>query len=122
MYATGATFDTSDAKLDVITAHIVETFPNFGHQMINGHLKHLGHHVSQSHVQALYVCVHGAPASSFGSSQIQHKVYSVLGPNLLCHYDGQHGETQCCLNLISSLLGELYIRFDQVENHLPWIH
>ena len=114
--STGATSDVSDDELDVITTHIVKTFPNFGRHMIDGHLMCLGHHVPQSRVQASYACVHGAPVSSFGSNQIQHRVYSVLGPNLLCHHDGQHGETPRCFNSF------LYIRFDQVENHLPWIH
>ena len=106
--STGATSDVSDDELDVITAHIVETFPNFGHCMIDGHLKCLGHHVPWSHVQASYARVHGAPVSSFGSNRIQCRVYSILGPNLLCHHDEQHGETPHCFNSFSFLMIKFY--------------
>ena len=95
--STGATSNISDDELDMITAHIIETFPNFGHHMIHGHLKHLGHHSPWSYVQASYAHVHGAPAASFGSRRIQCRVHSVPGPNSLCHHDGQHGETSHAL-------------------------
>jgi hypothetical protein len=77
--------------LDEIILQIVNTFPNFGRRMINGHLKHLGHRVPRSCVLASYSRVHGAPASSFGPNRIQCRVYSVPGPNSLAHHDGQHG-------------------------------
>lgn len=91
--STGATSDISDDELDIITSQIVNTFPNFGRRMIDGHLKHLGHRVPRSRVQASYARVHGAPASSFGPRRIQRRVYSVPGPNSLCHHDGQHGKS-----------------------------
>lgn len=98
--STAATSDMSDDELDQITSQIVDTFPNFGRRMIDGHLKHLGHRVPRSRVLASYSRVHGAPASSFGSNRIQRRVYSVPGPNSLAHHDGQHGMPQTiCLPL-----------------------
>ena len=47
-FSTGATSDILDDELDMITSQIVNTFPNFGHHMIDGHLKHLGHCVPWS--------------------------------------------------------------------------
>jgi hypothetical protein len=90
--SSGSTSNISDDELDEITAQIVDIFPNFGRRMIDGHLKHLGHRVPQSRVQASYARVHGAPASSFGPGCIQRRVYSVPGPNSLWHHDGQHGK------------------------------
>lgn len=90
--STGATSNITDDELDLITAQIIDIFPNFGRRMIDGHLKHLGHRVPRSRVQASYSRVQGAPAPSFGPKRIQRRVYSVPGPNSLAHHDGQHGE------------------------------
>jgi len=100
--STAPTSDMSDGELDEITLQIVNTFPNFGRRMIDGHLKHLGHRVPRSRVLASYSRVHGAPASSFGPNRIQRRVYSVPGPNSLAHHDGQHGEFQSIFVLMSA--------------------
>lgn len=100
--SSGSTSNISDDALDEITTQIVDIFPNFGRRMIDGHLKHLGHHVPRSRVQASYSRVHGAPASSFGPRRIQRRVYSVPGPNSLWHHDGQHGK--CDLPITSFYL------------------
>ena len=89
--------ELSDDDLDEITSQIIELFPNFGRRMIDGHLRHLGHHVPRSRVQESYARVHGAPASSFGPRRIQRRVYSVPGPNSLAHHDGQHGMSKFSL-------------------------
>jgi hypothetical protein len=89
--STGSSSDLSDDELDTLIADIVQTFPNFGRRMIDGHLKHLGHRVPRSRVQAAYLRVHGPPAASFGRTRIERRVYSVPGPNSLWHHDGQHG-------------------------------
>lgn len=41
----------SDDELDAITRQILETFPTFGRRMIDGHMKHLGHHVPCRRIQ-----------------------------------------------------------------------
>ena len=82
----------SDEDLDGIMLDILNSFPSFGCQMIDGHLKFLGHHVSWSCIQAFYAHIHGPPVSAFGVRCIQHRVYNVCGYNSLCHHDGQHGE------------------------------
>lgn len=79
-----------DEELDEIMRQILESFPNFGRRLINGHLLHLGIHVQRSRIQASYERVHGPPIL-IGSRRIQRRVYSVAGPNSLCHHDGQHG-------------------------------
>ena len=88
---TAAMSDLSDEALDAIPRQIIETFPNFGRRMIDGHLKSLGYRVPRSRVQESYLQVHGAPAASFGARRIERRVYSVPGPNSLWHHDGQHG-------------------------------
>ena len=89
--STGSISDLSDDDLDSLIADMVQKFPNLGHHMIDGHLKHLGHCVPHSCVQVSYLHIHGPPVASFGQTQIQHRVYSVLGPNSLWHHNGQHG-------------------------------
>ena len=64
--STGSSSDLSDDDLDSLIFKIVQSFPNFGCRMIDGHLKHLGHHVPRSHVQAAYLHIHGPLAASFG--------------------------------------------------------
>jgi hypothetical protein len=96
--SSGSTSNISDDNLDEITSQIVAIFLNFGRHMIDGHLKHLGHRVPHSQVQASCSQVHGAPASSFGPRRIQCRVYFMPGPNSLCHHDGQHGEFYLPIN------------------------
>src|SRR5882762_8908563 len=50
----GPMSELSDDDLDDIISQIVEIFPNFGRRMIDGHLRHLGHHVPRSRIQASY--------------------------------------------------------------------
>ena len=102
--SSGATSNISADELDEITAQIVDIFPNFGRRMIDGHLKHLGHRVPRSRVQASYSRVHGAPASSFGPRRIQRRVYSVPGPNSLWHHDGQHGKSNLSFTYFYQLI------------------
>jgi hypothetical protein len=94
--STGASSDLTDDELDSLITEIVQRFPNFGRRMIDGHLKHLGHHVPRSRIQAAYLRIHGPPAASFGRTRIQRRVYSVPGPNSLWHHDGQHGISLNC--------------------------
>jgi hypothetical protein len=88
---TASTTDLPDNELDAIVSYILETFPNFGRRMIDGHLRHLGHHVPRSRIETSFSRVHGAPRSAFGARRIERRVYSVPGPNSLAHHDGQHG-------------------------------
>jgi hypothetical protein len=89
--SSGALSDISDDELDSLMVYILEAFPTFGRRMIDGHLKHMGHHIPQSRLQASYTRVHGSPTGAFGPHRIQRRVYSVPGPNSLWHHDGQHG-------------------------------
>lgn len=90
--STAPTSDLSDDDLDEIMQQILQHFPFFGRQMIQGHLCHLGHRVTRSRILDSYTRVQGAPTNIFGSRRIQRRVYSVPGPNSLWHHDGQHGE------------------------------
>lgn len=84
----------SDDELDAITRQILETFPAFGRRMIGGHMKHLGHDVPRRRIQESYTRVHGPPVhGAFGLRRIQRRVYSVPGPNSLCHHDGHHSKS-----------------------------
>ena len=81
----------TDEQLDEITRQILEVFPVFGRQMIDGHLKYLGHRVPRRRLEESYIRVHGPPTGAFGPRRIQRRVYNVPGPNSLWHHDGQHG-------------------------------
>ena len=83
--------DLSDEELDNVTRQIIETFPDFGRRMIDGHLKFMGIRVPRARLQASYLRIHGPPSSMFGARRIQRRVYSVAGANALWHHDGQHG-------------------------------
>lgn len=90
--STGSQSTLSDGELDATVLHILNLFPTFGRCIIDGHLLHLGQHVSCSHVQASYAHVNGPPVAAFGVCHISHRVYNVTGYNSLVHHDGQHGE------------------------------
>ena len=89
--STAPTSDLMDDELDEIMHQTLEHFPFFGRRMIQGHFQSLGHRVPRSRLLESYTRVHGAPMNIFGSRRIQLRVYSVPGPNSLCHHDGQHG-------------------------------
>ena len=80
----------TDFELDAQVSMILELFPSFGRRMISGALQSNGHIVPRDRINASYLRLHGPP-SSFGDRRIQRRVYSVAGPNLLWHHDGQHG-------------------------------
>ena len=73
--STSSVSNLSDDDLDTLTAQILETFPNFGRRMIEGHFRHLGHRVPRRRLQDSYARVHGPPLGAFGPRQIQHRVY-----------------------------------------------
>ncbi|KAF7323543.1 hypothetical protein MKEN_00574400 [Mycena kentingensis (nom. inval.)] len=81
----------SDADLDREIASILETFPDFGRRMIQGHLLDAGHTVVRQRVIDSYVRVHGPPHQSFAERSIHRPPYNVAGANSLWHHDGQHG-------------------------------
>ena len=89
--STGSVSILSDEDLDTMTRQILETFPNFGRRMIDGHFKHLGHRVPRRRLQESYTRVHGPPLGTFGPHRIHHRTYKVPGPNSLSHHGGQHG-------------------------------
>ena len=84
----------SDDALDEQISRILQVFPRFGRNMINGRLLAAGHNVPIHRIRASYLRVHGAPAI-FGGRSIHRKVYSVPGANSLWHHDGQHGKSLC---------------------------
>jgi hypothetical protein len=83
----------SDDELDAIIRGILDTFPDFGRRMLNGHLRHLGYRIPRSRLQESYLRVHGPPPLCH-RRRIERRVYSVPGPNALWHHDGQHGRRQ----------------------------
>ena len=84
----------SNKDLDSIMVDILNSFPSFGRQMIDGHLKFLGHHLPRLRIQESYARVHGPLVSAFGARRIERRVYNVCGYNSLCHHDGQHGKIE----------------------------
>jgi hypothetical protein len=119
--STSSVSNLSDDDLDTLTAQILETFPNFGRRMIEGHFRHLGHRVPRRRLQDSYARVHGPPLGAFGPRQIQRRVYKVPGPNSLCHHDGQHG-TYLYLYYSASYSKLQLNRLDTVENYYTCIH
>ncbi|KAJ8693492.1 hypothetical protein PTI98_008480 [Pleurotus ostreatus] len=80
----------NDEELDQHIRSILESFPNAGRRMIDGHLRASGHRLPRERVTMSYLRVHGTPAI-FGNRHIARRRYSVPGPNSLWHHDGQHG-------------------------------
>ncbi|KAF7300815.1 hypothetical protein MKEN_01307200 [Mycena kentingensis (nom. inval.)] len=81
----------SDADLDGEVTAILESFPEFGRRMVEGHLHAAGHVVVRQRIIDSYVRVHGPPHQSFGERTIHRPPYNVAGANSLWHHDGQHG-------------------------------
>lgn len=81
----------NDEELDQHIRYILESFPNAGRRMINGHLRASGHRLPRERVALSYLRVHGTP-TIFGNRHIARRRYSVPGPNSLWHHDGQHGQ------------------------------
>ena len=69
--STGNQSDLTDDQLDDIILQILQTFPEFGRRMIDGHLRYLGHLVPCSCIQASYCRVNGPPVASFGVRRIK---------------------------------------------------
>lgn len=83
----------TDEELDAILISISEQFPSFGRRMIDGYLMALGERVPHQRIEESYLTVIGPPRNEFGNRRIEHRVYSVPGPNVLWHHDGQHGKS-----------------------------
>ena len=81
----------TDEELDREIADILTVFPQWGREMIAGHLRARGHRVPDARIRLSFVRVRGAPAT-FGRRRIVRKKYKVPGPNSLVHHDGQHGK------------------------------
>jgi hypothetical protein len=81
----------SDAQLDEKMRELMETFPNFGRQMILGNLDLHGFQITRQRQRDSYQRIMGTPPA-FGRRTIERRVYKVAGPNALWHHDGQHGK------------------------------
>ena len=85
----------TDEELDTILISIYEQFPLFGKWMIDGYLMALGERVPRRRIEESYLRVIGPSNNQFGNHHIERRVYSVPGPNVLWHHDGQHGWSFC---------------------------
>ena len=94
----------TDKELDAILISIYEQFPSFGKKMIDGYLMALGERVPRRRIEESYLRVIGPPTNEFSNRHIERRVYSVPGPNVLWHHDGQHGGSLC-----SYVLSYLYV-------------
>ncbi|PPR01330.1 hypothetical protein CVT24_006332, partial [Panaeolus cyanescens] len=89
--STGPVSSLTDEQLDHAIHQILQSFPTYGHRMIDGNLRHLGHNVPRSRIIASCLRVRGPPPCAFGPRRIIRRSYNVRGYNSLWHHDGQHG-------------------------------
>lgn len=88
----------TDDQLDALLTTILQTFPNFGRNMLAGRLRDAGYRIARSRLIHAYVRVHG-PSAIFGVRSLHRTPYYVAGANSLWHHDGQHGEFFCAMVL-----------------------
>ena len=82
----------SDEGLDTILKQQKEIFPNMGHRMMCGVLRHLGHHLQRQRVLDSMKRVDpiGNLARSLLLNVAPRRSYSVFSPQALWHLDGHH--------------------------------
>lgn len=85
----------TDEQLDSLLTTILQTFPNFGRNMLTGRLRDAGFRIPRARLLHSYIRVHG-PSAIFGDRSLHRSPYSVAGANALWHHDGQHGMFIIC--------------------------
>lgn len=86
--STYSTFD--DRQLDSIVSEVQRHYPNCGYRLLRGHLAAMGHRVQESRIRDSLRRVDPIGVMSRWIHSIQRRTYSVPGPNMLWHIDGNH--------------------------------
>lgn len=84
--------DISDADLDLIILRLRSHFHRAGISMMDGMLRRLGYHLPRERVRQSLLRIDPVHRV-FERITIRRRTYSVPGPNVLWHHDGQHGES-----------------------------
>lgn len=86
-----STYSTiNDSQLDGIVAELQHTYPNSGYRLLKGHLAALGHRVQENRIRDSLRRVDPIGVMSRWIHSVQRRRYSVPGPNMLWHIDGNH--------------------------------
>ncbi|KAF8208063.1 hypothetical protein K438DRAFT_1574451 [Mycena galopus ATCC 62051] len=88
---TGPLSNMSDADLDLLILRLRSHFRRAGLGMLDGMLRRLGHRVQRERIRQSLFRIDPV-RRIFERIRIRRRVYSVPGPNSLCHHDGQHGK------------------------------
>ena len=80
----------SDSELDSITTDLVRRYPNCGYRLLKGHLAALGHRIQERRIRDSLKRVDPIGVMSRWIQSIRRRTYSVPGPNMLWHIDGNH--------------------------------
>ena len=81
----------TDGNLDNLILCLHSHYWCAGISMLDGMLWHLGYHIPHEHIHASLMKI-DPMQHVFQRVQIWRRVYSVAGPMLLWHNDGQHGQ------------------------------
>lgn len=79
-----------DNQLDSITSQLQRHYPNCGYRLLQGHLAAMGHRVQERRVRDSLRRVDPIGVMSRWIQSIRRRTYSVPGPNMLWHFDGNH--------------------------------
>ena len=80
----------TDHELDALVAQIKERFPNSGYRLMQAHVKHEGHRVTQVRIRESLRRVDPEGTALRWATSIQRRKYSVNSPLSLWHLDGNH--------------------------------
>lgn len=86
-----STYSTIDnEQLDEIVSELQRHYPNCGYRLLKGHLAAMGHRLQESRIRDSLRRVDPVGVMSRWIHSIQRRRYSVAGPNMLWHIDGNH--------------------------------
>ena len=86
-----STYSTiDDEQLDRIVSDLQRHYPNCGYHLLKGHLAAMGHRLQESRIRDSLRRIDPVGVMSRWIHTIQRRRYSVPGPNMLWHIDGNH--------------------------------
>ena len=82
--------NVTDQELDSLVAQIKENFPNCGYRLMEGHLRHQGHRITQARIRESMRRVDPEGVAVRWAATVQRRKYTVCSPLSLWHIDGNH--------------------------------
>ena len=80
----------NDEQLDWLISELQHRYPNCGYRLLRGHLGAMGQRVQEHRIRESLRRVDPVGVMSRWLQSVQRRRYSVPGPNMLWHIDGNH--------------------------------